>query len=219
MYMLPYLDYTLIRNNPKLFSGFSDITALQWAIWSECALPSLSGGMVATDMGEEHIDPTFESQFWDVIETGKCYCPLPPSDKKVSITAPVLPGTISVAAKLLGSRWFPDTTNHLLLLEDVGEQIHKLDGYLGQFLLADIFRNAAGTLFGCFTPAEAESYPDVPTQPELIERIFRDIPPPLAINIRYGHIKNKLTVPLGIPLSVSLGSESSLFNPVSIYDF
>ncbi len=220
MYLLPHLDYAAIRDSNKLFVGFSDITALQWGIWRQCRLPSLSAGMVATDMANEPVDPVFEARFWQVIESGKCSYDLPVSTNQTKqVTGPALPGTVAVAAKLIGTPWFPDTTGHVLILEDVDEPVHKVDGYLGQFRMAGFLENAAGVVLGRFTPAEKEPYPDVPKISKVFDRIFAGIQAPLATETEYGHIKTKLAVPLGLPISVSLGPESSMYNPVSLYDF
>ncbi len=63
MQILKLLDYQKLRQSRKLFIGFSDITAMQWAIYSKCGLPTVSAGMVATDMAHMEIDKEFESKF------------------------------------------------------------------------------------------------------------------------------------------------------------
>jgi len=220
MYLLPYLNYDEIKKSNKLFVGFSDITALQWGIWTKTGMPSISAGMVATDMANDPINPDFEHHFWEVIDSGKCSIDLSESEtQKKTITAPALPGTLAVAAKLIGTQWFPSLKDSLLILEDVDEPMHKIDGYLGQFRMAGYLDNAAGVVLGTFNRLEKEPYPEVPSFEELIKRIFEGIQAPLAVHTQYGHIKDKLAIPLGLPICVSLGSQSSMFNPISIYDF
>lgn len=220
MYLLPYLNYDQIKKSNKLFVGFSDITALQWGIWTKTGMPLISAGMVATDMANDPINPDFESHFWEVIDSGKCTIDLFGSEtQKKTITAPALPGTLAVAAKLIGTQWFPSLKDSLLILEDVDEPMHKIDGYLGQFRMAGYLDHAAGVVLGTFNRLEKEPYPEVPSFEELITRIFEGIQAPLAVHTRYGHIKDKLAIPLGLPICVSLGSQSSMFNPISLYDF
>jgi muramoyltetrapeptide carboxypeptidase len=220
MYMLPYLDFEQIKRSRKLFVGFSDITALQWGIWAKTGMPSVSAGMVATDMANEPIHPDFEQSFWEVLESGKCSIDLNKSyDHPKKVTAPALPGTLAVAAKLIGTPWFPSVDGTMLILEDVDEPMHKIDGYLGQFRLAGYLEKAAGVVLGTFNRVEKEPYPEVPQLENVIDRLFEGIQAPLAINTRYGHIKDKISIPLGLPICVSLGTSSSMFNPVSLYDF
>jgi len=220
MYLLPYLDYNVIRQSNKLFVGFSDITALQWGIWKKTGMPSVSAGMVATDMANEPINPDFEQSFWEVIASGKCNITFSESyNQPRMLTAPALPGTLAVAAKLIGTPWFPNIKDTVLILEDVDEPIHKIDGYLGQFRMAGYLEEAAGVVLGTFNRVEKEPYPIVPELEEVVSRLFDGIQRPLALNTRYGHIKDKISVPLGLPICVSLGTTSSMFNPTSLYDF
>ncbi len=219
MYLLPHLDYAAIKRSAKLFIGFSDITALQWGIWTKTGLPTLSAGMVATDMANEPINPDFESAFWDVVHSGKCSYNLPESSNPVKIEGIALPGTLAVAAKMIGTEWFPNVDDAVLILEDVDEPLHKIDGYLGQFQLAGLLKQSAGVVLGTFTPVEKEPYPIVPSLDSVIDRIFAGINPPLARHTSYGHIKPKIAVPCGLPICVSLGKNSKMYNPTSLYDF
>ena len=219
MYLLPYLDYNAIQQSSKLFIGFSDITALQWGIWKKTGMPTISAGMVATDMANEPINPEFESAFWEVIESGKCNYALPSSEREFTVQGPALPGTVAVAAKLIGSEWFPTIRDSVLILEDVDEPMHKIDGYLGQFRMAGYLEQSAGTVLGTFSPVEKEPYPTVPTLDTVIDRIFDGIQPPLARHTSYGHIKGKIAVPCGHTICVSLGEKSNMYNPTSLYDF
>jgi len=218
MYLLPHLDYPSIARSSKLFIGFSDITALQWGIWKKAGLPTISAGMVATDMANDPINPDFESAFWEVVHSGVCRYSLPESNKNVIAEGIALPGTLAVAAKMIGTEWFPNIDNSILVLEDVDEPVHKIDGYLGQFRMAGFLESAAGVVLGTFTPVEKEPYPDVPTLDTVIDRIFGGIQPPLARHTMYGHIKPKIAVPCGHPICVSLGEKSEMFNPTSLFD-
>jgi len=222
MYMLPYLDYSSIQKSATLFVGFSDVTALQWAIWKMSNLPTISAGMVATDMANEPVNPVFEEHFWKTIESGSCNYVLDhtqthmPSHTK-EVHGIGLPGTLAVAAKIIATPWFPSVKDSILILEDVDEPAHKVDGYLGNFRLAGFFEQAAGVVLGAFTPVEKEPYPNVPNLDQIIDRVFDGIQPPLARHVPYGHIKTKIAVPVGLPICVSSGDVTRLYNPVSLY--
>jgi muramoyltetrapeptide carboxypeptidase len=218
MYLLPHLDYAAIARSSKLFIGFSDITALQWGIWAKAGLPTISAGMVATDMANEPINPEFESIFWEVVHSGKCNYALPASVDHQFVQGTALPGTLAVAAKMIGTDWFPSLDGSVLILEDVDEPVHKIDGYLGQFRMAGYLQNAAGVVLGTFTPVEKEPYPVVPSFDSVIDRIFDGIQPPLARHMSYGHIKSKIAIPCGHPICVSLGQKSEMYNPTSLFD-
>ena len=68
--MLSHIDYKAVARAAKLMVGYSDISALQWAVFSRCRLPSLSAGMAATDFCAPSPNTYFEEQFWKTIESG-----------------------------------------------------------------------------------------------------------------------------------------------------
>lgn len=219
MQILKMLDYPRLLQSRKLFVGFSDITAMQWAIYSECGLPSISAGMVATDMAHMEIDKEFESNFWKLLHTGEIAYPLDSaSTKDFNLTGNVLAGTVSVAAKLLGSEFFPDTTNCILVLEDVLEPKHKVEGYLDQFELSGIFEKSKAVILGTFSPALTEEYPVVPDFDRLFDRVFENIKIPVFRNFGYGHVRNKISLPVGVPLCLSSDTTLQLKTIGSIFD-
>lgn len=218
MHTLPMLDFQLIAHNRKLFVGFSDITALQWAFWKQTGLVTVSAGMAATDMAHEVIDPNFESMFWELIESGRFTLPLNHSQEHhTRITGFSLAGTASVAAKLFGTPYIPSMDGSILLLEDVDEPRHKIEGYLRQFQMAGAFRDANAVILGEFTPSKTEAYPIVPDVETVLDRVTADAGGPVIRNVAYGHIRNKISVPVGAEVAVSLGPVSSLSSTGSIY--
>ena len=218
MHTLDKLDFGVIAHSRKLLVGFSDITALQWAIWHKTGLVSLSAGMVATDMAWEDLNGDFESGFWDLIETGTAKWGLPfRSDTITTITGFTLPGTASVAAKLFGTPWFPDVAGSILILEDVDEPKHKVEGYLRQFQMAGCFRDAHAVILGEFTPSASEAYPVVPDLVTILDRVTAGSSGPVIRDVPYGHIRPKWTVPVGAEVAVSLGPASTLSTLGSIF--
>jgi muramoyltetrapeptide carboxypeptidase len=218
MYLLPHLNYSAIALSGKLFVGFSDITALQWGIWHRCSLPTVSAGMVATDMSNVPVNPEFEASFWQMIEHGTCAYPITPyRDHIEEVEGLCLPGTLAVAAKLIGTPYFPSTQQMLLVLEDVDEPMHKIDGYLGQFVMAGLIDQAKGVLLGHYNRLEQEPYVEVPSFESMVERVFADTQKPLAIHTGYGHTPTKWALPTGIRLRAKFGNSPTLFTPESIY--
>ncbi|HAC16730.1 MAG TPA: hypothetical protein DCE78_12425 [Bacteroidetes bacterium] len=218
MHLLPLIDYSIIKNNPKLFCGFSDITALEWAMYAKCGLITVSGAMVATDFGQEPINPEMESQFWELIESGKTEIKLNHSQESSHlIEGPLIAGTLAVAAKQMGSPYFPVLKNHIVLFEDVDEPKHKVEGYLRQFLLAGHFDQVKALILGSFSPPSNESYDDVPTLDKIYNRVLNPDSIPYATGLNYGHVKNKISLPIGTPFSLSLGSVTYLRSTGSLY--
>jgi len=217
--MLPFLKYDEILKARKIILGFSDVTALQWAIYKKCGLPSISAGMVGTDLAKEELVPQFEENFWRLLHTGEIDLPLDYTAEKESTHHGIcMPGTISVAAMLLGSDYFPDLKGAIPVLEDVNEQQHKVEAYLQQMKLGGHLANLSSVVLGRFTPAEAEEYPDLPSPDLVFERAFGSKNYPVIKNFDYGHVPGKISLPTGVPISVSLGKHSVMRTRKTIFE-
>ncbi len=218
--MLPLLDFDAITSARKLMIGYSDITALEWGIYAQTGLPSLSTGMPATDFYMHPVHPDFEKSFWDFMQTGKVNYNLkvPANRKSGEVRGIALPGTLSVAAKLAASPFFPDLNNAIPILEDVDEPRHKTEGYLWQAKLAGWFEASNAVIFGSFSPPEQETFGDVPSMEKILDRLLKDTDLPVVRDVPYGHIDHKIPFPLGVELFISFGNTVKITSTDSIFD-
>jgi len=218
--MLPLLDFEAIASAKKLMIGYSDITALEWGIYAQTGIPSLSTGMPATDFYMDPVHPDFEKSFWDFMQTGKIDYDLPVYSNRSTgeIRGIAMPGTLSVAAKLSGSPYFPDLEGSVPILEDVGEPRHKTEGYLWQARLSGWFDAANAVIFGSFSPPEEETFDDVPSMEKVLDRVLKDTGLPVVRDVPYGHIDHKIPFPLGVELSLSFGDTVKITSTQSIFD-
>lgn len=219
--LLPLLDYELIAENPKLFCGFSDVTALQSALLAKAGLPSISGALAGVDFFQNP-DKFTEDSFWKLVETGNQECTFAPSIDvnflENGCFGTCIPGTLSLFSKLIGTPYLPDTKGTVLVLEDVEEPRHKIEGYLLHLAYSGWMKRASGVLYGDFTPPEKEGYPDVPSIFEILQRVMRSTRIPWNAGIPYGHIKSRISLPFGIPVSVSLTAAGvHLYTTESLY--
>jgi len=218
--MLPLLDFEAIASAKKLMIGYSDITALEWGIYAQTGIPSLSTGMPATDFYMDPVHPDFEKSFWDFMQTGKIDYDLPVYSNRSTgeIRGIAMPGTLSVAAKLSGSPYFPDLQGSIPILEDVGEPRHKTEGYLWQARLSGWFEAANAVILGSFSPPEEETFDDVPSMEKVLDRVLKDTGLPVVRDVPYGHIDHKIPFPLGVELSLSFGNTVKITSTQSIFD-
>jgi len=217
--ILDRLDYQEIRKARKLLVGFSDITALQWAIYAQTGLITVSGGMVATDMAELPVDEQFESCFWELMNNGiYSYDLSHGQEQQQEISGKGIAGTLSMGAKLLGTPYVPNLRDSILLLEDVQEPYHKIEGYLMQFVLSRAFKQLKAVLIGAFTKVEKNEYEEVPALNDIFHYIFDRVQVPVVTGVPYGHIPSKIPLPVGATLSLSLGPTSQLKTQESIFE-
>ena len=136
--ILDQVNYKLIRNNPKIFVGYSDITSLQMAIYKKSGLVTFAGPMITSDFADE-IDPFTEEFFWKLITSKKKIGRISfpdlnklPAIHKGSAIGRILGGNLAVFASLIGTPYFPELKDHILMLEDIDELPYRIDRMLNQ---------------------------------------------------------------------------------------
>lgn len=207
--ILPYLDYDAIARHPKIFVGFSDITALHVAIRQRTGLVTFHGPMVASDFSQAHVDdynwPWFEKALMHAAPVGMVEMPsqLPRTECVVAGRAAgeLMGGNLSLIAATMGGPYELDPTGKIVLLEEVGEEPYRVDRMLTQLELAGFWQKAAGLVIGESVGCE----PSNPENPSLLA-VLRDKLGKLSIPVLYGlplgHGERKATVPEGIRASL-----------------
>jgi muramoyltetrapeptide carboxypeptidase len=139
--ILDMLDYDMIRENPKAFIGYSDITALHLAFHKYCDLVTFHGpvGYDVTPSFEEYS----KSFFLKALTTGRPVGELfNPPDREIrccypgKAKGPLIGGNLSLVAATIGTKYEIDTKGKLLLLEDIDERPYRVDRMLTQLLMA-----------------------------------------------------------------------------------
>lgn len=201
--ILDLIDYDLIKQNPKIFIGFSDITVLLNAITHKTKLITLHGptGNFFLDSfttkildfllfgSKENIQNVINYKFSknDVLVEGKA-------------KGRLVGGNLSNLVSLLGTRYDFDTNGKILFFEEVSEHPYKIDRMLMQLELADKFKNCAGVIVGYFGKLDSRRnfYPDYSfTLREILQRAFNKYNFPVIINFPFGHSNKFFTFPIG----------------------
>lgn len=197
------IDYNIIRNNPKIFCGYSDITALSAMILKKAGLITFSGPMAQSDFGEENINKFTESQFWNTLTNkgslmiqninGKIYR----SGQAKGIT---FGGNLSTIASLCGIDFLPDE-KFIFFAEDINEDVYKIDRYFRQLLNISKFKNnISGILLGEFINNRNSTWLD-----ELFTELSTDLNIPVYSGYQISHDKNKFTIPIGAEAELNNG--------------
>jgi len=204
-HLLDRLDFDLISRNPKVFVGYSDITALHIAINQRAGFMTFHGPMPVSDM----LHPLFSEFERDnllqaltsPLPAGLMQCP--PGASPMQALFPgcaegrLTGGNLSLVSALMGTPYEIDTRDKILILEDVDEENYRIDRMLTQLRLAEKLEQAAAIVLGRFTetePADAnKKYPVI--------EVFRALLPqdkPVLMNVSFGHQRGrKTTLPLG----------------------
>lgn len=191
MRILDKINWEKFANRP--FLGFSDNTAILLAMKAKGVGRPIAGIHAARFADAQKYPLIADSLRWALNPVGEFA--LPAADLKViregETTAPLYPVNLSILCALLGTPYLPDLTGAVLLLEDIGEPLRKIDRALTQLRLAGILGKLSGLLFGQFS-----EYPD---NPELLQHLFTEtaeyIDGPVVSGVPFGHDTPSLTLP------------------------
>ena len=209
--LLDRIDYDLIRKNPKIFLGYSDITAMHLAINRHAGLVTFHGP-IALSIFTDYTQQSFRKVLFNSEPAGKFTNyqkenGIQPTHPLRTIragvaTAPLIGGNLSLIAATMGTPYEIDTRNKILFIEDVGEEAYSIDRMLTQLRLAGKLQQAAGIVFGecqdCgprdFQPSFAGGY----SLGEVLDNLLGDLKVPVLSGLTIGHTDDQLTLPLGI---------------------
>ena len=192
MRILERIDFEALRRRPKVFVGFSDITALHAAIFKSCALVTFHGPVV-TSLAAADAE-TVAALHRAVIGDGPIRVSAPEARvlRAGRGRGMLAGGNLTTLCHLLGTVWAADFNGCILLLEDVGEAPYRIDRMLFQMKTAGCFEGLSGLVLGHFKNCGP---------PECIEAIVRrmtaDLDIPVLSGLDVGHGRRNITLPLG----------------------
>jgi len=223
MRLLNDIDYDLIRKNPKILVGFSDITGLHLAIRKRCGLVTFHGPMVSTDFGKQLSTFTRE-QFLKVLTAGAGLRPIinpPDGPRPVTVTpgrarGELVGGNLTLVTALLGTPFEIETQGRILFLEEVAENPYRLDRMLSQLRLAGKLTAAAGVIFGeCEECGSGPGGRDSSVAHVLKDRLG-DLGLPCFYGLAIGHGTHRATLPLGVTATMDADRHTLHFNEPAV---
>ena len=210
--LLDLLDYSVVAQNPKILMGYSDITSLLLALNAKTGLVTFHGPVGVSTWNKYSTD--FVEKLLFKGEVFSMENPKDPGDNLTRVKDRVLTinggnargkllgGNLSVLTAMVGSEYLPDFKGNILFLEEVGEDVYRVDRMLTQLKLAGILDRLSGFVFGkCSDCGPGKGYGSL-----TLEEILDDHIKPLGIPAWYGsmigHIENKFTIPLGVEAEI-----------------
>lgn len=203
--ILELLDYDLIKKHPKVFIGYSDITALHIAITRFSRLITFHGPMVASDMLGDFNQFSKKSLFNFIMEGEYLRNIKNPPGEELKTMNPgiaegsIIGGNLSLIADTLGTPYEIDLKGKMLFIEEVGEEPYQIDRMLTQLRLAGKLKEAEGIILGDFNNCVAKSseYDDSLTLEQVLEDIIKPMNKPTLFNLKAGHCEPVITLPFG----------------------
>jgi len=218
--LLDGIDYDLIRRNPKIFVGYSDITALHLAIGKRTGLVTFHGPVVLSGFSA-YTQEWFRKAMFSPEPLGAVTNP--PESNLLRPAHPLrtvrpgkgrgrlIGGNLTLISTTMGTPYEIDTRGRLLFIEDVGEEPYRMDRMLTQLRLARKFDGVAGVIFGeCHecTPREFQpSFESTFSLGEIVDRILGKLDVPVLSGLTFGHTDDQLTLPEGVMATLDAGKQ------------
>ena len=212
------LDSSIIRRNPKVFVGSSDITLLLLFLVQQCSLVTFHGPMVAGNFGRYPM-PKSKHQFSEILFGNRVSKRLTAKGSHVFKSGiaegRVIGGCLTLLCRSLGTPWEVKTRNKILLLEDVNEPLYKIDGMLWHLKQAGKFNGVRGIVFGEMVNCQSFG-PDRRNKESgsfkgILRDVFANRSFPILTNFPSGHGREMLTLPMGVEARLDTESKSLEF--------
>jgi muramoyltetrapeptide carboxypeptidase len=209
--ILPDIDYELIKNNPKVLVGYSDITSLLFGIYSRTGLVTFHGPVGISTFNDFSVG-YLEKMIMDDT-TGLELLPAEENLEKENdaykiytlskgkAEGELIGGNLSIAASLVGTPYDVDYSNKLLYLEDIGEEPYRIDRMLTELILAGKLDKVNGIILGVFVDCEVKKNKPSFSESLTLKEVFIDrlagLGVPVIYGMPFGHISSKFTLPFG----------------------
>lgn len=207
--LLDKLDYNLIKRNPKIFCGYSDITALHLAILKKSGLITFAGPMLAVDFWND-VNKFTEENFWRAVSSSKKNLVVPqPNGSEMIFSSndttegKIIGGNMALVLSQLGTEYVSKFKKKILLLEDIGEVPYRVDRMFAQLRNANVLNDISGLILGQFTDCEeTDAAKRTLSLGEVFDGYLSGLKIPVVKNFPHGHVKETVTIPIGIKIKI-----------------
>ena len=218
--LLPMVDWStlgrIMKERGTILAGFSDVTAIQCALLAKGGMSSLAAPMLYSEFGKTKPDQVSCRQFVEALTNPNLAINIPDA----SLTSPNLPsilassepktimgtmwgGNLSVVSALAGSEYLPRIAGGIVFLEDVGEQAYRIERMLYDLYLAGVFKGQQAIVFGALSGSGEDSYDKRYDVATVIRQLHKLTGLPIYSGMRFGHIGQKHSFPLGATCQLS----------------
>ena len=211
-YLLPKIDLDLVRSNPKIFCGFSDVTTLLTYLCDAAGMVTFHGPMLNVDVRPDGVD---EASWVAALMSGEPYQrEFAPEEVQTLVPGTaegmMYGGCLSLLCASLGTPYEIETRDSILFIEDLAEPAFRIDRMLMHLKLAGKLAGVRGIIFGemlnCGPRDETEF-----TLRQVVQRVVGNLGIPVAYGLKSGHVsRSNFTLPLGVHVALSAGDTVSL---------
>ena len=189
--ILDRIDYDIIRNNPKAFCGYSDITAFSAMFLKHAQLISYSSPMLCGDFGSQEVCDFTVDSFIQAISGAEMRFEIS-GNRDACAEGIAWGGNLTTLATLCGREFVPEE-DFILFIEDVNEPVYKIDRALSQLASISQFKQSIrGIVAGDFSGTS-----NADELSEVLNEYSKNLDCPLWKDLKWGHEKEKVTITIG----------------------
>jgi muramoyltetrapeptide carboxypeptidase len=207
--ILDKIDYSLIQKHPKIFIGYSDITALLNVIWKKTGLITFHG-VVGTSSFSEYTRKQFSSLLNPYYTDNQVINSISGRVEFLNegiAKGHLVGGNLTIINSLIGTGYDIDFTKKIVFIEDVAEPPYKIDRMLTQLLLSGKLKQAAGIILGNFNGCDINGKEITKENSLSLNEVFidrlGDLNIPIVKNFTFGHISHQAIFPVGIEAEIA----------------
>ena len=200
--LLEYIDWDAVRANPKVFTGFSDVTVLLNAMYAECGMVTFHGGDVnfhyglyAGEYDRREFTRRLVSGLGGYVEEA-ADAPARKCVRAGRARGTLLGGNLRCLLKLSGTRYWPDFAGAVLMLESYRITPEKCLGYFRELETLGVFDRIAGAVVGYVHSMQAEN-PSGPQMEDMLADFTADYDFPILKLNEFGHCRPNAILPVG----------------------
>jgi muramoyltetrapeptide carboxypeptidase len=224
------IDYEALRRDPKIITGYSDLTALHLAIAKKARVISFHSPLAMYELWKgDKPEFNFEERSFDRAIFADHYKPgengyvveIPAESRPVKLVGGVargrlLGGNLSLICATMGTPYAIEPRGAILFLEDVNEAPYRVDRMLSHLRLAGVLDAVAGVVVGSFTSKEPG---DAKELDRVLREYFGTMKVPVIMHFPVGHSPQNATLPEGglVELDADNGVLRILENPVRLH--
>lgn len=218
---IPYLDKEVIRKNPKIFLGYSDITILLEYLQRIANMVVFHGPVVSGEINKEMSAITLEYLLKNLsrpLPLGEVAFPNLKMIKPGVASGIMVGGNLSMIASILGTPYDIDTEYKILFLEDVGEDMEIIDNYFSHLKLAGKFKRIRGLVLGRMLDCYDKSGKKY-EMGNIISDLLGDLHVPIISGFPSGHSRGRganVTIPFGVRVTIDASKPSLIFEEAGV---
>ena len=196
--LLPRLDFERLAASKKFFVGYSDFTALHLALLACTGMVSFAGPMVSDDL--MHEEPhAFTLQHFAACLTQLDYTVVASASNNplIDFEGTLWGGNLAILTHLTGTPYMPKIEGGILFIEDINEHPYRIERMILQLHYAGIIKRQQAVLLGDFSGYRLSEHDNGYDFAAMLAYLRRQLPVPLITGLPFGHIADKVTLPVG----------------------